>query len=240
MSNLIWILFIVILGPVFGTIIGILIKPSERFFCLSFSFTAGVMLAVAFFQLIPESMKELSIPIVIISFLVGFSIMFIVDQIVPHFHGVSNTPEESFERTSATITAGIAMHNLPEGFAIGASFSAMPELGLIVASAIALHDVPETIVPVSTSYSILGNRKKASFNGLAVTIPTLIGLFIGVLMLNWVTTNLIAIAMVITAGIMVYISGDELLPAAQDFGYKHLANFSLAGGISFVLLLGMI
>lgn len=162
MSTLYWIIFITLLGPAIGSIIGITIKPSNIFLCYSFGFTAGVMFAVAFFQLIPESITISSLAIVVIAFIVGFAVMYLVDQILPHFHPIPDTDEKkTFKRTAMTLLVGIAMHNLPEGFAVGASFSSMAGLGLLVAIAIALHDVPETIIPVASNYSLPKNKKRA-------------------------------------------------------------------------------
>ena len=240
MNTLYWIIFIIILGPIIGSIIGITIKPSKIFLCISLGFTAGVMFGVAFFQLIPESIEISSIIVVVIAFISGFTIMAIVDQILPHFHPIPDTDEKKkFKRTAMTLVVGIALHNFPEGFAVGASFSSMTNLGLIVAIAIALHDVPETIIPVASNYSLYKNTRKALWIGLLTTIPTLIGLFLGKILLESVTNDMMAFVMVMTAGIMVYISGDELLPASQKYGYDHISNFSLASGIIFDLFLGV-
>lgn len=240
MNILYWIIVIIFLGPLIGSLTGILIKPSKLFLCISFSFAAGVMLSISFLQLIPESLSIAPIPLVLTAFVAGFVVMYLVDITVPHFHTVANSKEsDSFERTALTLFVGIAIHNFPEGFAVGISFSSMMTLGLLVAISISMHTVPETIIPVASYYSLFKIRKKAFIIGWLTTVPLLIGFFIGVVFFKDVIPELLAFAMAITAGIMVYLCGDELIPASQRLGYPHAANFSIAGGVAFVLILGL-
>ncbi len=236
-----WIIFIVLLGPVIGSILGVLIRPTNWFLCASFSFAAGIMLAISLMQLLPEALETISAPSVMVAFLAGFVIMYVVDKSIPHVHGVTDEDERAgLRRTSIALMVGISIHNLPEGFAVGASFSSDASLGLIVAIAISLHDLPETMIPVS-SFKALGKSNGEAFGyGWLATLPTILGLAIGWAVLEYVSDSVIAVALTITAAIMIYISGDELIPAAQKLGYPHLANFSVAAGIIMVLGLGMI
>lgn len=240
-TTILWIIFIVLLGPVIGSILGVLIKPTNGFLCFSFSFAAGIMLAVSLIQLVPTALETIAAPWVMLAFLVGFIIMYFVDHLIPHAHGITDEDERSgLKRTSFALMVGISLHNLPEGFAVGASFSSASSLGLIVAIAISLHDLPETMIPVST-YKALGRSNREAFTyGWLATTPTILGLGIGWAVLEWVSDSAIAVALTVTAAIMIYISGDELIPASQKLGYPHLANFSMATGIILVLGLGMI
>jgi len=231
------VLIIAISGPLLGTILGSFLKPSDKFLSVSFSFTAGVMFGIAFFELIPESIEGVGVPIAAISFLGGFTLMLIVDFLVPHFHTLTDTSESSFERTANTIYTGVIIHNLPEGFAVGAGFVLDVRLGLLTAIAIALHDIPEVIVPVASRYRLNKNRKKALLTGLSVLASTLAGIFLGSFFLRGVTKGIIAVILGIAGGIIIYLSGDELLPTAYDFGYVHMANVSLAMGIAFIIIL---
>lgn len=240
-TSLFWIIFIVLLGPVIGSLLGVLIRPTNWFLCLSFSFAAGIMLAVSLIQLVPAALDTISAPAVMLAFLAGFVIMYGVDKSIPHVHGVTDEDERAgLKRTSIALMVGISIHNLPEGFAVGASFSSEASLGLIVAIAISLHDLPETMIPVS-AFKALGKSNREAFTyGWLATAPTLLGLGIGWAVLEWVSDSVIAVALTVTAAIMIYISGDELIPAAQKLGYPHLSNFSMAAGIIMVLGLGMI
>lgn len=231
------IILIASLGPIIGTLMGTIIKPNNKFLCGSFSFAAGVMIAVAFLELIPSGEELLSVYSLAIAFLIGFWLMYIADQLIPHFHSVSDSKEESFDKTSITVFIGVMMHNFPEGFAIGAGFLHSPELGLIIATAIALHDIPETIVPVSSRFFVKENRLTAILTGIGILMSTLLGIFLGYLFLGQVSPVFTGVAIVVAAGVMVYLAGDELLPTALDFGYKHLVNHSFVLGIVFMLVI---
>lgn len=241
MDTIYWILLVVILGPLIGSFLGILISPGSWFLSGCFGFAAGVMIAISFISLIPESMEAIALHWVIFAFMLGFSIMFLVDRIIPHFHPITNTDENaSLERTALTLIAGIALHNLPEGFAVGASFSSMADLGLLVAIAITVHDIPETIVPVSSARALGRTRRRAFSIGWLATAPTILGLMIGIALLHIISAEAVAFSLSVTAGFMIYIAGDELLPASQGFKFPHITNFTFAAGILMVIALHMI
>ena len=83
-------------------------KPSKLFLCISFSFVAGVMLAVSFLQLIPEFLTMAPLVLVLTSFIGGFVVMYAVDKAVPHFHTSAYSKEgDSFERTALTLFWGL-------------------------------------------------------------------------------------------------------------------------------------
>lgn len=235
--ELLWITLIAVSGPLLGTLLGSFLKPNDKFLSGSFAFTAGVMFAISFFELIPESIKGTGVFTATIAFIGGFMLMLIVDFLVPHFHTITDDSECSFERTSATIYTGVMMHNLPEGFAVGAGFTLDVRLGLFIAIAIALHDIPETLVPVASRYRVKKDRRTAIFTGFTVLFSTLLGIFSGAFLLKGISNAVIAGVLGVAAGIMVYLAGDELLPTAYKWGHVHLANFSLAIGIAFIMIL---
>ncbi|MBN1677677.1 MAG: ZIP family metal transporter [Candidatus Thermoplasmatota archaeon] len=235
-SLFVTLIVILILGPLVGSILGILVHPTSGLLCAGFGFAAGVMISISFLDLIPESMRLLSVSWILVAFTLGFAIMFALDQLLPHFHTVANTDEKAnLKRTTLTLIVGISLHNLPEGFAVGAAFGSMADLGLIVAIAIAFHDIPETLVPVASSLATSGSRTKALKMGGLVTAPTLLGFAIAAVFTEHISDVAVAFSLAMTAGIMIYISGDELIPASNSFGFTHIATFSLAMGILFVI-----
>lgn len=235
---LLFVLLALIAGPALGSLLGISIKPTASFLCSCFAFAAGVMVAVSFINLIPEALDEASPVLVALSFLAGFVLMYVLDQILPHFHPISDSDERpALSRTTLTLIVGISLHNLPEGFAVGASLASASNLGLIVALAISLHDIPETIVPVS-AYLAVKRTKIGSFSvGWITTAFTLLGFFIGNSLAEAISADMIAYAIAATAGVMVYITVDELIPASLAFKMPHLTNVLLASGVLFVVLL---
>lgn len=149
-------------------------------------------------------------------------------------YGATSSPDVL--KTGYLIFLGIALHNLPEGLAIGAGYTASGAMGLSIAVAIALHDVPEgmaTAVPL-----LLGGAGKLK----TVVLTTISGLMtpVGTLMGQAVfqaSPSLVSIALAFAAGAMVYIASDELIPQSHSL-HSHLANFGFLAGFVLGFMLG--
>jgi ZIP family zinc transporter len=126
----------------------------------------------------------------------------------------------------------IAIHNFPEGLATFLSAIEDPMLGVPIAVAIAIHNIPEGIAVSIPIYYASGKRKKAfllSFSsGLAEPVGAVIGYFI---LLQFFSEVIFGIVFASVAGIMVFISLDELLPGAQQYGEHHLSIYGLIAGM---------
>ena len=135
----------------------------------------------------------------------------------------------------------IAIHNFPEGLATFIGGLQNPALGISIAVAIAIHNIPEGIAVSVPIYYATGNRKKAftlSFlSGFSEVLGALIGYFF---LLHFFNESIFGIVFALVAGIMVYISLDELLPTAEKYGEHHLAIYGMISGMilmAFSLLL---
>ncbi len=126
----------------------------------------------------------------------------------------------------------IAIHNFPEGLATFMSAVTDPTLGVSIAVAIAIHNIPEGIAVAVPIYYATRNRGKAfwwSFlSGLSEPVGALIGYFI---LMNFFNESTFGLIFAGVAGIMVYISLDELLPTAEEYGEHHIAIGGLIGGM---------
>jgi len=126
----------------------------------------------------------------------------------------------------------IAIHNFPEGLATFIAALDDPGLGIAIAVAIAIHNIPEGIAVSVPIFYATGSRRKAflhSFlSGLAEPVGALIGFLI---LMPFLTPLLFGMIFAGVAGIMVFISIDELLPAAQEFGEHHLSIYGLIAGM---------
>jgi ZIP family zinc transporter len=126
----------------------------------------------------------------------------------------------------------IAIHNFPEGLATFMSAIQDPTLGISIAIAIAIHNIPEGISVSVPIYFATGDRKKAFFysflSGLSEPVGALIGYFV---LFNFLSEALFGIVFAGVAGIMVYISLDELLPTAEKYGKHHIAIGGLIAGM---------
>ena len=141
-----------LLGLFFGTFgttlrgfIGILInKNSNKFLSFILSFASGLMMAVICFDLIPEALEISNVCSVVLGVIIGVASMIFCDVLVQKFFNKkSYKTNNNLLKTGIIVSIGLAIHNFPEGLAIGSGFEASLKLGLGLAIAICLHDIPE-------------------------------------------------------------------------------------------------
>lgn len=231
-------------------------KTNTRFLSGALGFSAGVMIYVSMIEIFPKAQESLAAVVgerlgfwyTTAGFFGGLAIIAVIDRFVPVFenpHELHLTeemdPEErrKAKRRAELLRMGffsalaIAIHNFPEGLAtfIGALHN--PALGLSIAIAIAIHNIPEGIAVSVPIYHATGSRRKAflySFlSGLAEPVGALVG---GLILLPFMNEMVFGILFAAVAGIMVFISLDELLPAAEKFGEHHLAIYGVVAGMA--------
>ena len=140
-------LFFGIFGTTIGGILGIVIKKnSNKFLSFILSFASGLMMSVICFDLIPEALGISSIYGIVFGILIGIISLIFCDVIVQKKF---NKKQQKYAntndllKTGIIVSIGLAIHNFPEGLAIGSGFEASMRLGLGLAIAICLHDIPE-------------------------------------------------------------------------------------------------
>lgn len=240
-------------------------RTNTKFLSLALGFSAGVMLYVSFIEIFFKAKDALVTAfgpikgtwITVAAFFGGIFLIGIIDKLVPAIenpHEVRNIEEMSkkspAEREQKLLRMGmftalaIAIHNFPEGLATFAAALSDPALGLSIAVAIAIHNIPEGISVSVPIYYATGSKKKAFyysfFSGIAEPIGAVIGYAI---LLNFFSESVFGILFAGVAGIMVFISLDELLPSAQKYGEHHLSIYGLILGmavmaISLLLFMG--
>ena len=216
MEDLLLIISLIFVGQTLGCLIGLIKKPKETVLYGSLAFAASMMLGISFFQLIPESLKIIPFYLAIISFLLGVVIFRGVDRTLPHINPELLKKEKpSIERSVTMLVIGMALHNIPEGLAIGVGFALTPILGITIALGIAAQDVPENIATIVPLYGLTKKRMK-SFIIVTVTILfELLGFIFGYYVLKGMSLELLGASLALAAGFMTYISVEELIPAAQ-------------------------
>ena len=136
--------------------------------------------------------------------------------------------EKSLKRMGMFSALAIAIHNFPEGLATFMSAIHDPALGISIAVAIAIHNIPEGIAVSVPIYYSTGSKKKSfkySFlSGLSEPIGALVGF---TLLRSLISDTLFGITFAAVAGLMIYISLDELLPTAEKYGEHHIAIYGL-------------
>jgi zinc transporter, ZIP family len=227
-----------------GLIVLAVKRIGNRVVSFSMGFASGVMLMVAFNSLFLEAQKFITHIELIAVFSLGALIMMALDLAIPHIEPAAreaNGKNAKMTRSGTLIAIGIALHNLPEGFVVAAGYSFTPSLGLVIAIAILLHNIPEgiaTAIPLSES----GTKPSKTaiitlLSGLAEPVGALVG---AVALSSIVTMNWIGYSLVFAAGVMTYITADELIPVAHEYGYKHTVSVGLLLGLVFALLIDAI
>jgi zinc transporter, ZIP family len=228
-------------------------KFNPKFLAASLGFSAGVMIYVSMIEIFVKARDALEIYYgpktgyiyTTLAFFVGVAVIAIIDKIIPSYenpHEISNIDheKENAEQTDGRLmrmglfsALAIGIHNFPEGLATFMGALTDPTLGISIAVAIAIHNIPEGIAVSAPIYYATKSRKKAfwlSFlSGLAEPVGALLGFFILRNVFNDGTFGLIFAGV---AGIMVYISLDELLPTAEEYGEHHVAIGGLIGGMA--------
>lgn len=201
-------LFFGTFGTTLGGVIGVIIKKrSNKFLSFILSFASGLMMAVICFDLLPEALGISNITHIIIGTIIGIVAMIICDLLVERKFSINNkfgNNKNSLLKTGIIVSIGLAIHNFPEGLAIGSGFEASIKLGLSLAIAICLHDIPEGIsmaVPMKN-----GGMKisKIIFYVILSGITTGIGGFFGAIV-GSISEEIIALCLSFAAGAMLYI-----------------------------------
>lgn len=238
-------------------------RTNEKLLSVSLGLSAGVMIYISFVELFAEARRSLSEHLgagpgywlTIISFFGGIAIIALIDKLVPSFgnpHEIHSTEEmdtkDNPEKSKKLYKMGvftalaIAIHNFPEGIATFASAIKDVRLGIPIAIAIAIHNIPEGIAVSVPVYYATGNRKKAFFLSFLSGVAEPVGALIAYLFfMNAFDGVMMGVTFAAIAGIMVFVSLDELLPTAREYGEHHLSIYGLIAGmiiisISLVLL----
>lgn len=232
-------LFFGTFGTTIGGIIGVCFKrTSNKFLSFILAFASGLMLAIICFDLIPEAMQIASIMNVLVGIILGIVAMIACDILVQkkfNSNNIQRKNSNSLLKTGIIVSIGLALHNFPEGLAIGSGFGASITLGYSLAIAICLHDIPEGIsmaVPMKNGGM---NKLKVIFYVILSGITTGIGAFFGALV-GGISQEIISICLSFAAGAMLYIVSGELIPESN----KLYSGRMTAIGNMFGFLLGMI
>jgi len=238
-------------------------KPGPKIMSFILGFSAGVMLYISFAELLHQSFEKVGFGTGNLGFFAGIAFIALLDIFIPHEYKEehvnmpSTTPTEvdSFRRRFrfqggqrasrsalmhvGILTAiGIAIHNLPEGLAVFSSgITGDRTFGILVAVAIALHNIPEGISVSIPIWEATGSRKRAFWYSFLAGLAEPLGAVIGyAILFNFFTPTLIYSLLAFAAGIMVYISLDELLPTAHLYGKEHLVIIGVIAGMVLMAL----
>ena len=241
MNDFLLILFLIFVGQTLGSLIGLTKKLGKVALYGSLSFAASMMIAISFVQLIPEGLKYAPLFLIAISFFVGIAIMRITDRLLPHINPELIKKEKpSVKRSVTMLVIGIALHNIPEGLAIGVGFAITAELGIAIALAIAIQDLPENIATIVPLYAMTKKKTKSFAILITTVLFEVAGFILGYFALKGTSLSWLGASLALAAGFMVYISVEELIPSAQIKKYPKMAAAAMILGVMCVLLTSLI
>ena len=234
-----------------GSCIAFFFKHSDRkFLSFALGLSGGVMIYISFAELLSEARSSLmelygsrtGAFAAIGAFFAGIAVAMLIDRLVPSHenpHEVRAVEEmdspkhqDKLLRSGILFALAVGIHNFPEGMAVFISSLAEPGTGISIAVAIAIHNIPEGITVSVPIYHATGNRKKALYwsllSGLAEPLGALAAWLI---FAPFLSATLLMLIFAGVAGIMIFISFDELLPLAEEYGEHHLAILGVICGM---------
>ena len=253
------------LGTGLGGLIAIIRRPGRRSYGLLMGITAGVMICLAFLELVQQAWQLAGPWTATIGFGVGATFMLLLDRFAPHIrfgekevagkHGEDCGCEGEVRRgnrfgrirrqkgmdhklinTGLLMAVGITLHNLPEGIAVGAGYLHNPQFGTFVAVAILLHNIPEgiaTALPLCKGGACRWDAFRVAFlSGFAEPVGALLA---SLFLVSF--QNLLPGALAFAGGVMVFITLDELIPTAREYGHEHYTAIGIILGSLFVFVL---
>jgi len=223
-------------------------RTDKRVLAIALGFSAGVMIYVSLIEIFPKARIALSAEygdvsgywLTVMSFFVGIFASAAIDYLVPSYenpHEFMDAEEseanlESLKRMGVFSAIAIAVHNFPEGIATFTAALGDPQIGISIAAAVAIHNIPEGIAVSVPIFFATGDKKKAfrwSFlSGLTEPLGALAAFLV---LMPIMSEGVMGFTFGLVAGIMVFISLDELLPASEKWGKHHHSIYGLIAGM---------
>jgi len=233
------------LSTTIGSLLALFVrKPGPRLMTLTLGFSGGVMILVSFVELLPGGIDALGFAPANLAFFGGMVAMFLIDALIPHDYMAEHHHTETENDQDAALQSrllkaglfvalGLGIHNFPEGMASFATALSDPQLGMAIAAAIAIHNIPEGLAVSAPVYAATGSRSKAfwwSFlSGVAEPVGALLA---AVVLLPFLNEAVLGGLLSAVAGIMVFISIDELLPVSRAYEEEHLSIIGIVVGMA--------
>jgi len=201
-----------------GIVLAALIRDSAKAVASGIGFSAGIMIVVSAFVLIPAAHAAVGTSGTGLAVGIGAAILWLVNLAIPHSHLVREhgLADTRLVKSVYLVVIGLILHDVPEGFAMATAYIASPSIGLLVALAIALHNLPEELAMAVPAMRLRSRRfllGAAVLLALAEPVGAVLGLLAAA---AWAALN--GYFMAFAAGAMIFVSLHELLPMARQYG----------------------
>lgn len=235
-----------------GLLVLFMKQTNKKILSFSLGLSAGVMIYVSFVEILSKAVDAL-VPIygekqgnvfAVLGFFSGIAVIALIDKLIPTqqsqprnlVQSTTKTNEETDKtklmRMGVFTALAITIHNFPEGLATFISALSDPQMGIAITTAIAIHNIPEGIAVAVPLFYATNSRVKAfkySFlSGLSEPVGAIIGYF---LFIRFLGDEAFGFVFAGVAGIMVYISLNELLPSSRQYGDYQLSLWGLVSGM---------
>jgi len=224
--------FIASIADIVGGLVLVRRNWEKRYLRYFVALGAGFMLAVAFLEMIPESLHP-SPRLAPVLVLAGYCAIHLLEHtITPHFHFGEETHHEFFSsRIGYSVLIGLAVHALFDGVAIGSGFVLSNWLGLLIFLAIFLHKVPEGFTVASVMLAAGRSRRMAVLSATVLAGTTMLGVLVINLLPSWVK-----IGLPLSAGVAIYVAATDLVPEVNREPGIRMALVFFVGVLMFLLL----
>jgi ZIP family zinc transporter len=214
-------------------------KISNRMLGMILEFSAGLMTAVVCFELIPEAFKMGGMLLTLAGIIAGVFIIIIIENYIKKIDFFKSHHRTSGLLRAGVLTAiGIALHNLPEGFAVGSGFQASVNLGVTLTAVIAIHDIPEGIAMAVPMRAGGFSKCKAFILTVLSGVPMGFGALLGAI-LGEISSRFISVCLGFAGGAMLYIVCGELIPESKKLYLGRLPSIGNVVGIICGIIISM-
>ncbi len=209
---------------------------NSRLIGMLFGATSGLMTAIICFDVLPQALERNRIDLVVAGVMIGVTIGLLLDDFMPCLETAVPIKNSKMLKAAFTLVVGIALHNIPEGFALGTLANASSDAIQKFAAVLMLHSIPEGI-----ALAITFKQTKIKLPVLMM-IPVVLGSIMGIggvtgYILSGINENYIVTALGLAAGIILYIVCEELMPESRKIWNGRMTTVATIAGIIVGVLL---
>lgn len=224
-------LLVGVIGIGLGAVFGIFIKKTDKILSFFLGLSGGFMMFIVSFHLLPEAFYLGGISIVLAGVFGGILVIIGIEKSLELLYNFPN-----MMKTGIILGLSIAVHNIPEGLALGSTLVGASDFGFVLTMAMLIHNIPEGIaISIPLGMNKIEPWKILLFS-VFVGLPTGIGAYVGAYLGN-ISNNFIALSLAIAGGTMLYIVADEIIPTGKSLHRSRVSSLAVVAGFVLGIIL---